>query len=284
MEPSLPQKSRRPHWQPEKVKSKKEVILEALKDTKKVHLVSLETHVISENAKLEPTFQKYKRSSRVSWRHRKRRFWPTFITQTIADNIVMWETRVSIVDWVIPRLRLCWRHLRLENQLQEVYCVFLEVEHSSPLVGCVRSKRQCSTFLQNLCTEHLTARTCFSVLSVFVVFCICLSVSQRPATFHMHMRACGSRTCRHDSVRNLRNSPSARHVTPEHLEPFFLLFDTSTDLDTFSSDADWNQTLTHALLWPSPLHAQVTSPTSASMSAVSTPRSISRPGKTLRVT
>ena len=33
----------------------------------------------------------------------------TFITQINTDNIVMWATRLSIVDWFFPRHRLCWR-------------------------------------------------------------------------------------------------------------------------------------------------------------------------------
>ena len=45
-----------PAWQLDKVKSKKEVTREAHKDKRKVHL----TYVISKNAQLEPTFQKYK--------------------------------------------------------------------------------------------------------------------------------------------------------------------------------------------------------------------------------
>ena len=45
----------------------------------------------------------------------------TFITPTISDNVVMWETRLSIVDWVfMSRLRLCWRPWGLEINLWEI--------------------------------------------------------------------------------------------------------------------------------------------------------------------
>ena len=44
----------------ESVKSKKEVILEAQRDIKKVHFATLMDICFLENAELEPTFQKYK--------------------------------------------------------------------------------------------------------------------------------------------------------------------------------------------------------------------------------
>ena len=49
-----------PAWQLDKVKSKKEVNLEAQKDKMKVHFATLMDIVHLKNAKLEPKFQKYK--------------------------------------------------------------------------------------------------------------------------------------------------------------------------------------------------------------------------------
>ena len=47
-----------PAWQLEKVKSNKEVILEAQRDQKKVHFATLMDTCHLKNAELEPTFQK----------------------------------------------------------------------------------------------------------------------------------------------------------------------------------------------------------------------------------
>ena len=108
-------------------------------------------------------------------------------------------------------------------------------------------------------TERLTARTLFSVfsvLSVFVVFCTCQSL------FHMHkmclwLKAQGPRGNRCFLRAFSKNISSARHVALGCSMLFFILFDTSTDLDTFSSDADWNQTkpvrdfLVGWTVWPS---------------------------------
>ena len=51
-----------PAWQLDKVKSKEEVILEAQRDKKKVHLATLMDicHLLKKNDEFEPTFQKYK--------------------------------------------------------------------------------------------------------------------------------------------------------------------------------------------------------------------------------
>ena len=49
-----------PAWQLEKVKSKKEVILEAQRDKKKVHFAALMDLCHLENVELEPKLQKYK--------------------------------------------------------------------------------------------------------------------------------------------------------------------------------------------------------------------------------
>ena len=52
-----------------KVKSKKEVILEAQRDKKKVHFATLMDICHLKNAELEPKFQKYQRQSRAPGRH-----------------------------------------------------------------------------------------------------------------------------------------------------------------------------------------------------------------------
>ena len=73
---------------------------------------------------------------------------PTFITQVTTGNIVMWVTRLNIVDWVYSKTQTLLEILKNQNQHQAEFCAFLEVKHLYPLVGCVRSKRQCPTFLQ----------------------------------------------------------------------------------------------------------------------------------------
>ena len=52
----------------------------------------------------------------------------------------------------------------------------------------------------------------------------------------------GTRARRITCAHSLKNISSARHVTPGYSKLSFLVLDTSTDLDTFSTDADWNQT------------------------------------------
>ena len=86
-------------------------------------------------------------------------------------------------------------------------------------------------------TELHTARTCFSVLSVLVVFCTCLSVVT-PFSLAQYVRVPQDES----PARIIENMSSARLVAPGCSKPFCLLFDTSTDLGIFSSDADWNQT------------------------------------------
>ena len=49
-----------PAWQMDKVRSKKEVILEAQKEKRKVHFPSLINIYLLKNAELEPKHQKYK--------------------------------------------------------------------------------------------------------------------------------------------------------------------------------------------------------------------------------
>ena len=66
----------------------------------------------------------------------------TFITQLITDNIFMWVRRLSSADWVFSKIQILLSTLRIQNQLRRESFVFLEVEHSSPLVECFRRKRQ----------------------------------------------------------------------------------------------------------------------------------------------
>ena len=61
------------------------------------------------------------------------------ITQMTTD-IVMWETRVSIVDWVYFRTQILLATLRTRNQLREESYVSSDAERLSPSVGCAISK------------------------------------------------------------------------------------------------------------------------------------------------
>ena len=64
-----------PAWQLEKVKSKKEVILEAQRDKKKVHFATLMDIFHLKNAELEPKLQKLPRPSRAPWWPCEGRLW-----------------------------------------------------------------------------------------------------------------------------------------------------------------------------------------------------------------
>ena len=70
----------------------------------------------------------------------KRGWFLTFITQTISDNIVMWETRHCTLDWVYFKTQTLLVILRTQNQPLVESCVFLEVEHLFQTVGCARNK------------------------------------------------------------------------------------------------------------------------------------------------
>ena len=73
----------------------------------------------------------------------------TFITQTISDSIVMWETRHSIADWVCFKTQTLHEILRTQNLLLVEYDAFLKVIHLFQKVGFVRSKPQFHTVQQN---------------------------------------------------------------------------------------------------------------------------------------
>ena len=56
----------------------------------------------------------------------------TFITHLICDNIFMWETRLSIVDWVCSKTRALLETLKTQNQPWGKSYVSSEVEHLFP--------------------------------------------------------------------------------------------------------------------------------------------------------
>ena len=74
----------------------------------------------------------------------------TFTTQVATDSIVMWVTRLSIVDWVCFRTQTLRATLRTRNQPREESYVYSEAEHLSLSVGSARNKRQYPTVLQSL--------------------------------------------------------------------------------------------------------------------------------------
>ena len=57
----------------------------------------------------------------------------TFITQTISDSMIMWETRNSIADWVCFTTQILLEILRTQSQPPDVSCVFVEAEHFVPI-------------------------------------------------------------------------------------------------------------------------------------------------------
>ena len=140
-------------------------------------------------------------------------------------------------------------------------------------------------------TEHLTARTFFSVLSVFVVFCTCWSVVTTFFTctyvrvaqdvfMHSVETSHTARILQKHFIRTPFRSwvfqaflPSVRHLH----RPGRLL--QRRWLESDQSHARLRHGVDRLAIWPTPLHSQVMSPTCASTSAVSTLRSISRPGK-----
>ena len=61
---------------------------------------------------------------------------PTFITQVITANIVMWVMRLNIVGWGYFKTQTL-----LEILHQAEFCAFLEIEHWYRSVGCARSRR-----------------------------------------------------------------------------------------------------------------------------------------------
>ena len=52
----------------------------------------------------------------------------------------MWETHLSIVDWVDFKIQTLQEILKTRNPLLEEHCSFLEVIHLFQEVGCARNK------------------------------------------------------------------------------------------------------------------------------------------------
>ena len=71
-----------------------------------------------------------------------------FIPSSIV-NIVMWETKLNNADKDYFKILILQDTLRIQSQLQEVSCVFLETEHLCQQVGCARNQLHCLTVPQN---------------------------------------------------------------------------------------------------------------------------------------
>ena len=85
-----------PAWNLEKVKSKKEVILEAQRDKKKVHFATLIDTCHLKNVELEPKWQKnYTGLSSASWPHCERWFW--------SLCIFYWTGLVYVPIWLLQK-------------------------------------------------------------------------------------------------------------------------------------------------------------------------------------
>ena len=78
-----------------------------------------------------------------------------------TDNIVTWVTRLSIVDGVYFQDADFAGHLEDSISTSGDSCVSLEVEHSSPLVGCARNQTSVSTILpdQKIISSDVSLRT-----------------------------------------------------------------------------------------------------------------------------
>ena len=50
-----------------------------------------------------------------------------------TDNIAMWVTQLSIVDWIHSKTQVLLATLRTQNQPREGISCILEAEHLSPL-------------------------------------------------------------------------------------------------------------------------------------------------------
>ena len=61
-----------------------------------------------------------------------------------TGNIVMWVTRLSIVDWVYSKTKILLATLRTQNQLRGDFFVFLEAEHFVPTSGMCKKQTSVS--------------------------------------------------------------------------------------------------------------------------------------------
>ena len=68
----------------------------------------------------------------------------------ITDNLVMWETRPGIVDWVYFKTQTLREILMTLNQLREESYVSSDVERLFPKAECAKSKHECLTIQLNL--------------------------------------------------------------------------------------------------------------------------------------
>ena len=64
------------------------------------------------------------------------------LSQNGPDNIAMWETQHSTVDWVCSKTQTLLGTLKIRNQPRVESCVSSKVEHSFPEIGCVRNNLQ----------------------------------------------------------------------------------------------------------------------------------------------
>ena len=97
-------------------------------------------------------------------------YFQTFITQVTTDSIVMWVTRLNIVDWVYFKTQILLATLRTQNLPRVESYVFSEVEHLSPSVGCARNRNlsvSCSSAVSDFIFWMLDCAWMDHLLSTF---------------------------------------------------------------------------------------------------------------------
>ena len=77
----------------------------------------------------------------------------TFTTRVITGNMVMWVKQLDIGDLDCFKTPILQETLKTQNQHQDEFYVFSEVEDSFPSNGCARNKHQYLTVLQTLVSE-----------------------------------------------------------------------------------------------------------------------------------
>ena len=74
----------------------------------------------------------------------------SYIHHTVnTGNIAMWVILLNNADWDCFKTPILQEISRIKNSHLEEHCVFLEVIHLFPKVGCVRNKLQFHTVQQN---------------------------------------------------------------------------------------------------------------------------------------
>ena len=68
---------------------------------------------------------------------------------TLMDICHLKNAELESVDWVYSKTQILHSTIRTQIQPRGESYVSLEVEHSSPVIGCARNKRQYLTVLQN---------------------------------------------------------------------------------------------------------------------------------------